>query len=155
MVIAEDRPDPPEDIPFMDPELKPLTNADRELVAFQDTTIAIFNNSNKTVRLAYTNIPQPDGNERSVYGHRESSELSPGQTIEDHEVSFGGPYHISVFADGTWTKMDRWYDLGIVAKRQIVIDNASGGFRCTIDFSAPAPTTRSKGKFDIETGVEP
>ena len=69
-----------------------------------------------------------------MYAHRESSELTPGQTIEDHEGSFGGPYHISVFADGTWTKMDRWYDLGIVAKRQIVIDNSSGAFRCTIHF---------------------
>ncbi len=134
IVIREDRPDPPEDIPSMDPELNRLTNADRDRSAFQNTSIIIFNNSNKTVRLAYTNIPQPDGRERSVYGHRESGELLPGQTIEDHEVSFGGPYHISVFADGTWTKMDRWYDLGIIAKRQIVVDNASGAFRCTIHF---------------------
>ncbi len=134
MVIREDRPDPPEDIPSMDPDLNPLTGDDRERADFRDTSISIFNNSNKTVRLAYTNIPQPDGKERSVYGHRESSELSPGQTIKDHEVSFGGPYHISVYADGAWTKTDRWYDLGIVAERQIVIDNASGAFRCTIHF---------------------
>lgn len=96
----EDRPDPPEDIPFIDPELKPLTNADRQRTVFQRTTITIFNNSNKAVRLAYTNIPQPDGNERSVYGHRESSELLPGQTIEDHEVSFWRP--VSHFCLRRW-----------------------------------------------------
>lgn len=96
---TEYRPDPPEDIPSMDPELTPPTNADRRRPAFQNSSISIFNNSNKTVRLAYTYVPQQDGKERSVYAHRERSELSPGQTIEDHEGAFGGPYHISVFAN--------------------------------------------------------
>ncbi len=137
-VSIENRPDPPEDIPSLDPELDPVSGIDRKRPEFQRSTISIVNNSDSTIILAYTYTPQSDGRERSIYGHRESSVVHPGETVEDIEESFGGPYHISIFVDGVWTKMDRWYDLKIVQNRQVVVDEATGKLRCTILFPSDA-----------------
>ena len=65
---------------------------------------------------------------------RETPEILAGVTVEHREDNFGGPVHISIFADRKWTAANEWFNLRVVPRRTLVVTEKDGTFNCAVEF---------------------
>ena len=130
LVQKDDSNRPPEDIPAVEYfKVELINEQDRKATDYQDTNIEIENQTDKSLILVLTYTPK----KLTGYAHKFYDIPQKGK-IKEKEVNFGGPYHISIYFDGKWFPMRKWYDLGITSTRKVIIDDASGSFRCNVDF---------------------
>jgi len=123
-------PPPPHDgiPPFEDSGLTAITEDDRRSEVFKVTTITIWNRSEQDIRVAYTYSAQLS----TGLDDRVTQEIPSNSTLDNVQMNFGGPVHISVYADGRWHPMQKWFDLKVVQARTIEVDSYNGAYTCEL-----------------------
>jgi hypothetical protein len=131
-------PPPPDSIPGpYKAGLHLINDDDRTKKDFLETTITVVNETNSDIHLSFDYIPRESHEQDSTYAHRVTDTIPARTTTGLRELNFGGPYHLSVLAFGTWHPENVWVDLKITANRTVVVTESGGRFQCAVIFDRP------------------